>query len=258
LHRRFGGDAETARVMMEQLRATRDRVLDRAALAAGETLLDVGCGDGLIAFGALEAGAECVIFSDISPDVIDEAKRLAAELAVLDRCRFVVAAASDLAAIDAESVDVVTTRSVLIYVRDKLGAFKEFHRVLRPGGRLSLFEPINRLGRFARAYDAGDLQDLDDRVKGVFERLQQRDSDPMLDFDERDLLAFAEAAGFQRIALTLEVTTQRPEPVAWGVYADIAWRSALAFLSAVKKPFSATYTRIAEAVSKKSAVEPSK
>jgi arsenite methyltransferase len=39
---------------------------------------------------------------------------------------------------------VVTTRSVLIYVKDKRrAAFEELHRVLKPGGRLSIFEPIN-------------------------------------------------------------------------------------------------------------------
>jgi ubiquinone/menaquinone biosynthesis C-methylase UbiE len=42
------------------------------------------------------------------------------------------------------SVDVVTTRSVLIYVKDRARAFAEFARVLRPGGRTSLYEPINR------------------------------------------------------------------------------------------------------------------
>ena len=43
--------------MLEQLAAVRDKVLDRADLRPGETLLDVGCGNGLIGFGALERGA---------------------------------------------------------------------------------------------------------------------------------------------------------------------------------------------------------
>jgi arsenite methyltransferase len=47
----------------------------------------------------------------------------------------------------------LTTRSVLIYVADKAGAFREFHRVLRPGGRISLFEPINRYGLDAWRFD---------------------------------------------------------------------------------------------------------
>lgn len=60
------------------------------------------------------------------------------------RCRFVRAPADDLAALAPGSVDVVTTSSVLIYVQAKQQALHEFFRVLRPGGWLSLFEPINR------------------------------------------------------------------------------------------------------------------
>src|SRR5206468_10723036 len=83
----------------------------------------------------LERGAGLVIFSDVSQDLLDESKRLATELGAADRCRFVVAAADDLSPIGDESVDVVTTRSVLIYVEDKARAFREFYRVLGPGGR---------------------------------------------------------------------------------------------------------------------------
>jgi arsenite methyltransferase len=49
----------------------RDRILDDAELKAGEVLLDVGCGDGLIGIGALDRGAR-VIFSDISEDCLND------------------------------------------------------------------------------------------------------------------------------------------------------------------------------------------
>lgn len=223
LRRRFGSDPDVERLHMERLRATRDRVLDRAELGEQERLLDVGCGDGLVAFGALERGASLVIFSDISHDLLDESRRLATQLGVVDRCRFIHAAADDLGQVEDEFVDVVSTRSVLIYVDDKNRAFSEFHRVLRPGGRVSLFEPINRINRFLLAYDAAEVQDLEDRVKGVFDALQPRDRDPMLNFDDRDLVESAEAAGFERVYLTLEIETEPPEPLRWEAYANMAW-----------------------------------
>jgi len=204
-------------------------------MAQGETLLDVGCGDGLIAFGALERGAGVAVFSDISDDLLDECRHLAEAAGLIDRCRFVRAAADDLSPIEDESVDVVTTRSVLIYVEDKRQAFREFHRVLRPNGRVSIFEPINRLNRFLRAYDASTIQDLDDRVKGVFETLQPRDRDPMLNFDDRDLVELAEAAGFSRISLTLEVTTQPPEAMIWDTYLDTQWNPRIPTLREVMR-----------------------
>ena len=46
--------------------------------------------------------------------------------------------------------------------------------------------------------------------------------DPMLDFDERDLVRFAEQAGFSPVNLTLsaEVRPSRPEP--WEVFVNSA------------------------------------
>jgi ubiquinone/menaquinone biosynthesis C-methylase UbiE len=130
--------------------------------AEGETLLDVGCGEGLIGFGALERGAGEVIFSDVSANLLDLCREAAGELGVLDRCRFVEAAAAELGAIDEDSVDVVATRSVLIYVTRKQAAFDEFARVLRPGGRASVFESINRFAlRDADTWAGYDLGPLD-------------------------------------------------------------------------------------------------
>lgn len=138
-------------------------------------MLDVGCGDGLIAFAASqEVGPSgSVIFSDVSTDLLGRCRQPAAELGINKRCRFEQAAASELSPIQDASVDAVTLRSVLIYEPDKAAAFAEFHRVLRPGGRLSLFEPINsfaasqEVGRL-RGYDVGRLAGLAARVKAVY------------------------------------------------------------------------------------------
>jgi hypothetical protein len=69
LDRRFGGDAAfRERELTGFLYPIRDTVLDKARLRKDDTLLDVGSGDGMIAFGALErlGPAGRVIFSDIS------------------------------------------------------------------------------------------------------------------------------------------------------------------------------------------------
>lgn len=208
--------------MLEQLGVVRDRVLDNARLLDGETLLDVGCGNGLIAFGALERGAGEVIFADVSLSLLDDCRGLAREAGVLDRCRFVNAPAEDLAAVEDGSVDVVTTRAVLIYVKDKAQAFAEFHRVLRSGGRISLFEPINRFGMEERrctwGYDLDeDAARLMQKVNGVFEKRQPRD-DPMLDFEERDLFRLAEEAGFFPVNLEFRAEATPVKPRGWASF----------------------------------------
>jgi SAM-dependent methyltransferase len=227
--RRFGGDPAFRADVLARLADTRDAVLDRADLRKGETLLDVGCGEGLLGFGALERGAGSVIFSDVSTDLLDFCREAASELGVLDRCRFVEAGADDLGSIDDESVDVVTTRSVLIYVKEKAAAFGEFARVLRPGGRISIWEPINRFGSEERrtrgflGFHSEGLDDIRAKLWAVYEEIQPPDSDPMLDFDERDLLRLAEEAGFFPIRLTLDVRIEAAEARSWDGFLNTAW-----------------------------------
>src|SRR5688500_8586038 len=120
LNRRFGGDPQRMQRMLDFLHPIRDKVLSHIRLRDNETLLDVGCGDGLIAFGALEKFDSCqVIFSDISDDLLHHARTLAQEMKVDDRCQFLHASADDLSMLNDESVDAVTTRSVLIYLSAK-------------------------------------------------------------------------------------------------------------------------------------------
>jgi arsenite methyltransferase len=198
--RRHGGDEEQLRRTLELLAPVRDRVLDGAEVEPGDVVLDVGCGDGLIGLGALDRGAE-VIFSDVSEALLDDCRSVAG-----DDARYLVADATDLSSLEDGSVDVVTTRSVLIYVRDKQRAFDEFHRVLRPGGRLSILEPVNRFGypdpegRFC-GYDVTPVRDLAERVTAT---MTTDGESTLLDFDERDLLRFAESAGFAGIRLDYE------------------------------------------------------
>jgi arsenite methyltransferase len=220
---RHGGDPKAREQdLTEFLYPVRDAVLDRAQLRPGETLLDVGTGDGLIAFGALErlGPAGQVIFSDISQDLLDHCRKAAEAEGLLDRCRFVLASADSLADIADASVDVVTTRSVLIYVKDKAAGFREFYRVLRPGGRISLFEPINVLMGGCDpdrlyGYDIRPVAPLAAKVNALYDSIQPRGEDPMVDFDERDLVRHAEQAGFPVIDLELHLTvknTRRPIP----------------------------------------------
>lgn len=232
LCRRHGGDTEALAQTLEFLYPVRDRVLANAAVREGDVVLDVGCGDGLIAFGAIEklGGSGRVIFSDISQDLLDHSRELAERMGVLDRCSFILAAAEDLRPILDASVDVVTTRSVLIYVKPKDRAFREFHRVLKPGGRLSIFEPINRFNeprdrnRAYEGYDMTPVLDIYSKIRDFYHALQPHDSDPMLDFDERDLVDLADRAGFREIRLEYQAEiAPRKEGGKWDVMIRRAW-----------------------------------
>lgn len=225
LQRRHGGDAGRHQAILDELAVVRARVLEHAALQLGSVVLDVGAGDGLIGFGALEKVGPSgeVTFSDVSPDLVDVCRTIALQLSVADRCRFVVADAADLAPIGDASVDAVTTRSVLIYVHNKTRAFAEFLRVLSPGGWISIHEPINRLmcpeppGEFL-SYEVGPVRDLADKVRAAAEENSEAES-TLMDFDERDLVAFAEAAGFREVHLELRrQIASHLAPMGWDAF----------------------------------------
>ena len=201
LGRRDAGlDAQRA-TTLAHLAGIRDRVLDAAEPLAGATVLDVGAGDGLIGLAALErVGPDgSVIFSDVSEALLARCEERASSLGLAARARFVRARAEDLADVPDASVDVVTARSVLIYVVEKALAFAAFARVLRPDGRLSLFEPINRLmspepeDRFW-GDEVAPVADLAARVKAQFAG-SATDQLAMMGFDDRDLIDLAVGAG---------------------------------------------------------------
>lgn len=231
LHDRFGGDSVALRRTLELLEPIRDRVLSSAQIVPGATVLDVGCGDGLLGFGALPLVGDTgsVVFSDVSEELLKRCREIAAELGVHDRCRFVESSAESLAGIEDDSVLVVVTRSVLIYVEDKSSAFAAFHRVLKPGGRISLFEPVNRrmtdLNRDTFfGYDSSPIRDLVVKVLAVFEAVAPPDG-PMMGFDETDLLRLAESAGFSNITVSLELSSVDQPPfagVGWSQLLDIS------------------------------------
>lgn len=216
LERRDACDAQQREAALEHLLPIRDRVLDNAEPLDAATVLDVGTGDGLIGLEALERVGPRgrVVFSDVSAALLEHTRRAVAERGLLERAQFVLAPAENLAGVPDASIDVVTLRSVLIYVADKAQAYAELHRVLRRGGKVSLFEPINRLmfpeppGRFW-GYDVGAVVDLADKVKATFAELEDPAAATMSDFDDRDLVRLAEAAGFDSIHLECHIDVER-------------------------------------------------
>jgi arsenite methyltransferase len=197
------------------LAGIRDRVLEGAGRLEGATVLDVGAGDGLIGLAALErvGPGGRVIFCDVSALLLERCRDAARSRGLIDRARFVNARAEDLAGIADASIDVITTRSVLIYVAEKSCAFAAFARVLRPqGGRISLFEPINRLmfpepaDRF-HGYEIAAVADLAAKVKAQFPA-DTDDRAAMMGFDDRDLLDLTVAAGFARVRVECHLSVE--------------------------------------------------
>jgi ubiquinone/menaquinone biosynthesis C-methylase UbiE len=202
--------AQEAR-MGSQLRQTRDFVLANAGIRPGDTVLDLGAGRGLIALAAAErVGPEgWVIASDLDAGCLDALQEVAAATTAGERIRLLQADAAAIPLSDA-TIDVVTTRSVLEFVPDRAAAVKEAYRVLRPGGRLSCFETVNSyLTPHQQLIDLRPLGELGAQIGRMFEEIYADPSEPMLTFDERDLVRLFEQAGFVEVGLNFLLRWRR-------------------------------------------------
>ncbi|HWG12896.1 MAG TPA: DHA2 family efflux MFS transporter permease subunit [Streptosporangiaceae bacterium] len=214
---RAGDDANREHLLTTFLYPLRDELLNRALIQPGETVLDVGTGSGLIGYGALDRVGPSgkVIFSDISADLLGHCRAAVTAEGLIDQCDFLQASADDLFGLTNSFVDVVTTRSVLAYVPDKAAALREFHRVLRPGGRAVLVEPITRVqaGRDSfLGYDLRPVAAVAAKLTAYYSGLAPAAGESPLGFDDQDLLDLAEAAGFGEIHLELRVDVRSSRP----------------------------------------------
>jgi ubiquinone/menaquinone biosynthesis C-methylase UbiE len=118
-----------------QLEPAHDLMLDMVDLRPGDRVLDVACGTGLVSLRIAEAvgAAGAVVGTDISGQMVDEARRIAA-LREVDNAGFERADAEALPFAD-QSFDAAVCGLGLMYVPDPIGALAEMRRLLKPGGR---------------------------------------------------------------------------------------------------------------------------
>jgi len=109
-----------------------------AEIVPGETVLDIGCGGGMdLLFAARRTGPKGrAIGVDITEAMRLRASKSAAALG-LNQVEILEGDALSLPVED-QSVDLVISNGVLNLTPNKLRAFREIARVLKPGGRLSL------------------------------------------------------------------------------------------------------------------------
>lgn len=232
LHHRHADDPAYGQVVQGVVEGYADRVLEGGKLAAGMTLVDVGAGEGLVAFRAIDRIGPSlrVVLTDLSAPMLRYAESVAVKRHVQAQCTFVECSADNLEGIADASADVVTTRAVLAYVADKTAALGEFFRILKRGGRLSIAEPILQDEAFyARALRRRieDRSQPADRFLSLLHRwkaAQFPDTEeagaksPIANYSERDLLNMVRGSGFSEIHLQLHIDVVPSLITSWDVF----------------------------------------
>jgi demethylmenaquinone methyltransferase / 2-methoxy-6-polyprenyl-1,4-benzoquinol methylase len=123
----------------------RERALRQAGLAPGMSVIDVGTGTGLLAAAAARIVGDPALVTGVDPSagMIGHAR-------VPPGVRLLSGSAESIPAEDG-SADFLSLGYALRHVSDLGVAFGEFHRVLRPGGRVCLLEITRPEGAVSRA-----------------------------------------------------------------------------------------------------------
>lgn len=98
----------------------------------GLTILEAGCGPGILAQYLLSSGASSLTGFDISPKMIEFAGRRLGDMATLH----IADLAQPLQFASDSEFDLVVSSLAIDYVRNWAQPFSEFRRVLKPKGRL--------------------------------------------------------------------------------------------------------------------------
>jgi len=134
-------------------------LLDRARLAAGDRLLDLACGTGIVARLAKARLGDngCIVGIDLSPHMLAVARAVSPDIDWRE------GKAEALPVDGGEEFDVLVCNHGLQFFADKPKAVREMRRVLTPRGRLAVatWRPIEELPMFR------DLQQVAQRHVGT-------------------------------------------------------------------------------------------
>jgi ubiquinone/menaquinone biosynthesis C-methylase UbiE len=210
--------------------------------------LEIGAGTGYFTLNLMLAGVlEEAVATDISPGMLSALSASAAELGLTVETE---ACEASTLPFDDDSFDLVFGHAVLHHLPDLLGAFREFRRVLRPGGVVAFCgEPSRHGDRISTLPKRGAMvvAPLWRTLMGASERRSNGDGagpseedrlEGVVDvhaFTPGELTTQARAAGFEDVRVrgeelaaslfgwanrTLEATAEPAEvPWAWRMYA---------------------------------------
>lgn len=126
--------------MFKWLAPVSDQLIRSTGITSGQSVLDVATGTGqpALTIAGMVGPNGRVVGVDLSPEMLEVAKKEAAYLGLTNVVVFQVVKDENLSMFSDNTFDSVVCRNGLMFMPDPVKALKAFLRVLRPGGKASV------------------------------------------------------------------------------------------------------------------------
>ena len=170
---------------------------EHAHIRPGDTVVDLGSGAGNDCFVARQVTGETgrVIGVDFSPSMVQKARENASKVGFTN-VEFVHGDIENLPLQD-ETADVVVSNCVLNLVPDKMKAFSETYRILKPGGHFSISDVVTT------GHMPDDLKRHAEMFAGCVSWAM----------DQTEYLGIVKSAGFKNLAVQKRKEIRLPDEV---------------------------------------------
>lgn len=143
--------------------ALNERNIATLLRGCGGTLVDCGCGDGVVTVNVAGAAFSRVVGLEIDPEVGAQAASLGVEVVPCDL--------NERMPLDGGTADALVANQIIEHLSDSDGFFSEAARVLKPGGRLVLstenISSWHNVAAIALGWQPFSLTNISGRASGV-------------------------------------------------------------------------------------------
>ena len=182
----------------KQINNLANNLISMTPLNDDDIAIDAGAGLGLVTKKLLKINKK---FKIIAIDIEDACIENLCEISKTcdDGKLQVLKNSLDNIELNDNSADKIVERSVLMHCKNKLDVLKEYHRVLKSDGQISLFNSIigDKIDRYYKYLPKSDKNY--DFYKDVEEKVRNEEYDPLTNYSKNSLFADLKRAGFKNI-----------------------------------------------------------
>lgn len=196
-------DSSMLNASIEWLNQVRDLILLKSKIRKTDTVLDIGCGNGLLGLKILSAqnGLGNVIFLEPDKECLEYCRKSIDKLSIKTGFEL-INSNCECMPISSESVDKVVMRSVLAHIDNKQKAINEIYRVMKKNSIFCGFEPvISQNMHYWQILPESGITNYE-KFKEIEEKIWNDNSDSLLNYNYENLEYFFKNSNFNQVTVS--------------------------------------------------------